>query len=554
MRLRKASAAALADRVAQSAIVLGGLWSILARQLAIVRSGLPEEFCKQLLDLHDAAEPVPAPEIRAFLASELGRDVEDVFEVFEAEPIASGSLAQVHRGLLREKQVWVAIKVQRPSAERDFRVDLKVFNRIGGFLRWVTGLPAVTWEELSWDLKRSTRERLDLRIESAYMKRSCMRLRRHRVLVPKVFESLSRRGVLVHEWVEGTSVRQYLALREARPDVARAWEAENQIDPSQVSKNLYLSMMRQVFEEELFHTAWHTGNTLLLRDNWVAIVDFWAMNSMDADFRRKYAMLHQAILAQEFRKAVDLLLLLGNPVPATLDRDVLRNEILQVLRLHDIRAQARSLPYPERSLCHAIGEIERILSRGGAPPTLTFMKIDVAFRILDLSIDQLSPEVRLFSLAKRYWKANKQRAIRRSLSRRSLRRSAGDLLALTTQAPDLVSEMLFFLGERVRQQARTFQRTTSKVAQMLAVVHGMLSKAWALVSLAFGLAVLERRAPGLVSLLGTPGRDVLALVPSLPEAAQGSIALVCAYFAYGARNLAKRFAERDLNDPNISRV
>lgn len=553
-RIRRASAAEVADRVARTATVLGGLWSILARHLAIVRSGLPEGFCSRLLEIHDAARPVPGSEVRAFLAAELGRDLEDVFEVFESEPIASGSLAQVHRGFLKEEQIWVAIKVKRPSADEDFRADLQVFQWVGALLKRMTGLPAVTWEEVSWDLKRSTRERLDLRIEAAYMKRSRKKLRRHRVIVPKVFEAYSRRGLLVKEWVEGVSLHQYLSVRALHPDVARAWEQENLVDTEAVSRSLYLSMMRQVFEEELFHTAWHTHNTLLLRDNWVAIVDFWAMSSVDAEFRTKYAMLHQAILGQEYRKAVDLLLLLGTPVPATLDRDVLRNEILQVLRLHDIRSRARSIPYQERSLCFANGEIERILSRAGAPPTLSFMKIDAAFRVLDRSIGQLEPDVRLFPLAKRYWRDNRRRAIRRTLSREALRRSVGDLLSLATQAPDLLNEMLFFLGERVRQQARTFQKTSSKVAQMLAVTYGIMWKMWALTSLAFGLAVLEHRAPGLVASLGTPGREILSIVPRLSEMANWLVALVSAYLAYGSRGLARRFAERDMSDPNLTRI
>lgn len=555
MRIRGAvDPSAIADRVARSAMALGGIWSLFSRELAIVRCGLPEPFCERLLETHDEASPVDTPGIRRFLATQLGREIEDVFETLEPQPIASSSLTQIHRGFLRKERVWVAVKVQRPSAAMDFRTDLRLLERLQGLLRRLTGLPGVTWEEIRWEVKRVGRERLDLRIEAGNMTRSRKKLRRHKVLVPRVFDEYSRRGLLVHEWVEGVSLHEYLAVRAARPEVARAWAQENGVEPERVARRLYLSMMRQVFEEELFHTAWHPENTLLLRDNWVSIVDFWAMSSVHAEFRTKHAMLHQAILNQEFRKSVDLLLLLGTPIPAALDRDLLRNEIMQALRVHDMRSRARSIPFHERSLCNALGDVERVLTRAGAPPSLDFMKIDVAFRILDRSLEQLAPNSSMYTLARRYWRDNRRRAIRSTLSRGAARRSLGHLLSLISSAPNVMSEMLFFVAERTRQQARSFQKTTSKVAQMLSVLFGMAWKAWAAVGVTFGLVVLERTSPETVALLGGPGRELLSVVPRLSPTAQWLAVLVCAYMAYLTAKLARRFAERDLSDPNLTRI
>jgi predicted unusual protein kinase regulating ubiquinone biosynthesis (AarF/ABC1/UbiB family) len=55
-----------------------------------------------------------------------GQPIEEIFEWFEKDPIASGAIAQVHRAKLRDVEQEVAVKVRHPGVEETIKRDLKL--------------------------------------------------------------------------------------------------------------------------------------------------------------------------------------------------------------------------------------------------------------------------------------------------------------------------------------------------------------------------------------------------------------------------------------------
>jgi len=124
-----ADAAALADdleRMGPAFVKLG--------QLLSTRSDLlPTAYCDALSRLQDDVEPLPADVVTRVVEEDLGLPPTDVFEHWEATPIASASLGQVHRARLHDGR-RVVVKVQRPEAAAIVADDMAALHELATVL------------------------------------------------------------------------------------------------------------------------------------------------------------------------------------------------------------------------------------------------------------------------------------------------------------------------------------------------------------------------------------------------------------------------------------
>lgn len=116
----------------------------LGQLLATRRDLLPAEFIDELSGLQDNAAQVPRPQVQEVLRSELGADVDDVFESFDRAPLAAASIAQVHSATLSSGQ-RVVVKVRRRGIDTIVAWDLDIVDRLAIRLqrstRWARSRP-----------------------------------------------------------------------------------------------------------------------------------------------------------------------------------------------------------------------------------------------------------------------------------------------------------------------------------------------------------------------------------------------------------------------------
>lgn len=489
----------------------GGLWVRLAQMLALRRDLFDASFCAELSELLDKGPEVPFADVRRVIEEDLGEPLEAVFESFDTRPVAAASTGQTHRAKLRDGPD-VAVKVQRPDLAETLRRDIRDIQR---FLRLHGRRLGFTfsWDDLRWEIDLALAETLDYRLEATYMRRLRKRLRRHRVLVPRVITRLAYRRVQVKEWVPGVTMTAFVRARQVAPDVLRRWLAENEVDPELVGERIFSSMMRQIFEENYFHGYWHPGNLMLLRNGWVAILDFWAMSSLENSFRRKYALFNQAIFDREYTKAADLLLLLCPALPPTLEPEVIRDRVVNVLRTFEVRTYTRGLPFEEKSFSSAMGEILRALAEADVPASWAFMRLDRAFLMIDRSLAQLLPDANVLQIGRRYWYRARRRALGRFSDPAVRARGLASFLSVLADGPDFLAEQLLFQGEASRRGAKAFKRTTTKIADLLQVLAGLAASATLGAALLLGLAFLAQHHPAVIA----PIRGWVTYVDALPR-------------------------------------
>ena len=237
-----------AARVRDTAARLRGAL-IKACQFASTRPDiLPPAYTRAFATLQDAVPATPWRDMRHAIAQDLGCPPEAIFARIERRPIASASIAQVHRAWLRDGRA-VAVKVQYPDIAGIMATDLKVLHYIvRGVAEFV---PDVQLQPIVDHLK----ETLPLELDFAREARAMTALRealRHRddVLIPAVMPELSTRRLLVMEYVEGVKITDRAGLERAG------------IDPSTLAH-----LINDVYAEQIFRLGWlhadpHPGNLL----------------------------------------------------------------------------------------------------------------------------------------------------------------------------------------------------------------------------------------------------------------------------------------------------
>src|ERR671916_75589 len=118
-----------AGRVLDAAAALGGTL-IKAAQFASSRPDLlPAPYIESLSELQDRVPPQPWSVMEGAVEREIGRPIREAFEEFEGEPVASASIAQVHRARLSDGR-RVAVKAQYPRIAQLMEADLAALEGI----------------------------------------------------------------------------------------------------------------------------------------------------------------------------------------------------------------------------------------------------------------------------------------------------------------------------------------------------------------------------------------------------------------------------------------
>ena len=287
------------DRLRLAFEELGPVFVKFGQILSTRRDLLPDDMAESLKHLQDRVPPFPSAQARAIIEASLGKPVTELFAEFEADPMASASVAQVHAATLPTGQ-QVVVKVLRPGIEKVIHQDLALMYLMAGLLEkyWSEGKRLHPVEVVA-DYDATIHDELDLQREAA----NASQLRRNfdnssLIYIPFIDWDYTRRQVLVMERIRGIPIADVAALRAAGVDLKVLAEKGVEI------------FFTQVFRDSFFHADMHPGNIFVDASNpanpkYIAI-DFGIVGTLAPDDQSYLARNLLAFFRRDYRQVAQL--------------------------------------------------------------------------------------------------------------------------------------------------------------------------------------------------------------------------------------------------------
>ncbi len=387
----------------------GGAFVKLGQLLSTRSDMLPHEFTEALRELQQTVPPVAWDEVSEVLEAELARPVASAFPQIDHTPVAAASIGQVHLATLASGE-RVAVKVQRPGivplVERDVDITRRIASRIAESTSWAQQFGV---EDLAHSLTDNLLDELDYRIEASNLAALAAAQEQHspahRMRVPKLHASLSRKRVLVMEYLEGRTISDPESIAALSPE-----------ERSALASQLLRSILTQIMDDGVFHADLHPGNILVMPDTSLALLDFGSVGRLDSQVRSQIADLLLAFSRGDSVAFADALIAFVE-LPDDVDEFALRRQIGDFV--------SRRLGPGAALDASAFTEVMAVLTGNGltAPPQLT-----VAFRAMatvEGTLRVLSPDFDFVAEASAYAKERIAEAKRPS----SIAQTAADELA-----------------------------------------------------------------------------------------------------------------------------
>jgi ubiquinone biosynthesis protein len=282
------------ERLRLALEALGPIFVKFGQMLSTRRDLLPQDIADELAKLQDQVPPFPSSIALATLEQIYGKPVNEIFLLFDVEPVASASIAQVHLAALHDG-TEVAVKVLRPGIAPIIAHDVALMET-GAWLveaLWPDGKRLKPREVVN-EFSRHLGDELDLMREAS----NCSQLRRNfldspLLLVPEVYWDYCYSGVMVMQRVKGIPISHVAELREQGIDIPRL---------ARVGVEIFFT---QVFRDGYFHADMHPGNIFVGNDGRYIAVDFGIMGTLTDEDKNYLAQNFLAFFRRDYKRVAE---------------------------------------------------------------------------------------------------------------------------------------------------------------------------------------------------------------------------------------------------------
>jgi ubiquinone biosynthesis protein len=265
---------------------LGPTFIKLGQLLSLRSDLLPEDITSELRKLQYGAAPLEFAKLKPLLREEWGPDWRNTLRSIDTNPLASASIAQVHRAVTHEGQE-VVLKIQRPGIRELIRSDLALLSDLAVLIeRYLPGARVYKPRQLVDHFSKV----LTLELDFFYEGRTMDLVRENfghdtGIHVPEVHWSITSNRILVMEYIEGIRLSDDAGL--------------SAIDTKKIADIGARYVLRQVFEHGVYNADPHPANFIVRKDGVLVPLDFGMVGTLDDEMKQALVAMLMAFVHRE---------------------------------------------------------------------------------------------------------------------------------------------------------------------------------------------------------------------------------------------------------------
>ena len=465
-------------------------------QIASTRRDLvPSEIAKELEKLQDQVSGFPFQQVQEIIEMELGEKLEDIFQEFNENPVASASIGQVHQAVLQTGEI-VAVKVQRPDIRSTVQTDLEILDDITRMmeanLSW-----AKTYQvrKMMAEFSNSLLAELDYQTEGRNSERIAKQFQDNpEVVIPKIYWDYSTNKVLTMDYITGVKVNQIETLKEEGYNLKL------------IARRITDSMLHQILMEGFFHGDPHPGNIYILPGNKVAYIDFGMIGRISEDTKFHFASLVIHLQNGNTKGLLKTITAMGLHTSGT-DMNTLYNDVDQfVMKYSDI-------PLSKISIGSALKDLLDIIYQHQIQVPADLSNLGKTLFLIESIVSDLDPELSILDTIKPFG----EKLLRKRYEPKSILQNTWSELVENAHVFSKIPKNLKELTSTVQQGKLHFEMSITEMKDFLQRLDRISNRlAFSIILLSFSILMV-----GLI--IGTSINGQKSLLWEFPAVEVGSI-------------------------------
>ena len=277
---------------------------LLSARPDLIGYDLADEF-RNLLD-NEAI--IPFEKILAVIEKELKESPRKIFKKIEPTPIATASIGQVHKAILKNGKA-VAIKVRRPHIEIDIQNDLPVLKRISKMLDNILRIKGLKFLYIYSQFEDWILHELDFQVEA----RRANKFRENMkgiegVHIPFIYWEYTTEKLLVMEYASGHTLNELLNSME-KEQVKTLYDlpTDIKINPDILISRMVKAITKQTLIDGFFHGDLHPANIIIQKNNEITFVDFGIVGILNQEEKTQILLCMLALVESDPESLIKVL-------------------------------------------------------------------------------------------------------------------------------------------------------------------------------------------------------------------------------------------------------
>lgn len=383
---------------------------------------LPKAYIEELEKLQDKNEITSFDKVEEIFEESFGVGIKNYFKYFSKEPLASASIAQVHRAVLLDGRE-VVVKIQHYKIEEKMILDLSILRRLSRIATSHISNTLVNPFEAFKEIEEATLNELDFFKEADNLEKF-RRLNENVacVDVPEIIDDLTSKRVLTMEYIEGIKITDHEGLERKG------------YDKKDIANKLANSFFKQVFEDGFFHGDPHPGN-IFIKDGKIYFLDFGLVGELDSNLKKWLTKAMIAMALEDIDTLVDFVNAVGVK-KGSVKISVLYDDLNTMVKKY-INASLKNI-----KISNLFKEVFDITDRNNLEFPKEFVALVRSIVILEGVVAKIDPELEIMECIFPYIKERNKEEMLNSLDKDKLIIGAYKFASKSFEIPAKFSELV----------------------------------------------------------------------------------------------------------------